>query len=114
MSDQYPGSAGFVQQFGDKPAVTEREVNNQTIREFTIKALGSQKLIKVTLWPEFDHAEVNAGDFVAAEGKVTVNESNGRTYFNVSASKLAVTPGIAKAGREVVNQASGSSESSPF
>lgn len=115
MSDQYPGAAGFVQQFGaDKPAVTTREVNNQTIREFTIKALGSQKLIKVTLWPEFAGTEINAGDFVAVEGKMTVNEKNGVTYFNLSASKLAKGVSCAKADRQVVNSTSTTSESSPF
>lgn len=105
LSDtQYVTVDGLIQQFGDKAAVTSRDINGQTVREFTIKANGSQKLVRITLWPEFDSVEVNAGDFVCVDGKYNVSEKDGRTFYNLTANKLAVVPGVQKAAREVVNQ----------
>lgn len=116
MSDEYPGVAGFVQKFGDKPAVTERDANGQKVRGFTIKAFGSQKLVSVTVWPEFAAVKIGAGDVVFAEGKFKTSGDNNQ-FLNLSASKLAVIPGAVRVEAEVVNAApasSATSDDSPF
>lgn len=116
MADsQYVVVAGVVQQFKDKPVVTERPVSEQTVREFTIKAVGSQKLVRITLFPEFEDVEIVKGASVVADGKYTVNENGGKTYYNLTATALSITPPIKRGEREVVNQSGGgSSEESPF
>lgn len=122
MADEYVVASGVVQQFGDKPAVATREVNGQNVREFVIKAVGSQKLIRITLWPEWDSVEVGAGDGIIADGKYNVSEKNGTTYYGLTPARLSVSPAASKAPREVVNngqqatQSSGGSTggSSPF
>lgn len=115
MASDYVVAAGIVQQFKDKPAVTEREVSSQTVREFTIKAVGSQKLIKVTLFPEFADVAIEKGTGVFVDGKYTVNTQGERTYYNLTATSIAVVPPVKKAQREVVNQGGGAAdEESPF
>lgn len=122
MADKYASVAGFVQKFGDKPAVEEREANNQTVRQFVVKALGSQKLIRITVWPEFASTGITAGDFVAVDGKFSVTQGkNGGEFYGVSASTLFVASGATKAAREVVNQnaaatqtSSGDDDAPPF
>ena len=117
MADQkkvYADAAGFIQKFGtDKEAVTERDVNGGTVKDFTIKAIGSQKLIRVSVFDEFD-VEIPEDAFIAVEGVFTKREVNGVTYNNITASKLAVD-GVTyrKAARNVVNRqddAAGSSD----
>ena len=110
MADStYAGAAGFVQ---FDPNV--KEANGQTIREVTIKAVGSQKLIKITLWPEWDAVAVAKGDFVAADGKFSQNlgqapDGSPREYLGISASSLVVIPGAQKAERQVVQSSGGAS-----
>ena len=83
MAD-YATQTGFVQ-FD----VTEREANGATVRDATIRTPGSEGvLIRVTLWPDFDEADVQKGDFIAVDGKVEIREDKGKTYINMNASKL--------------------------
>lgn len=101
---EYASAAGFVQ-FD----VNEKEANGQEIREFTIRAVGTQKLVKVTLWPEFADVPVEKGDFVAVDGKFTQSlgqapDGSPREYLNLSASMIVVTPGEKRAEREVVTK----------
>jgi len=87
----YVSVSGFVQF-----EVQEREALGQKVREFSVKPSGEpKKLIRVTLWPEFDHAPVERGDFVAAEGKFTRdtytgNDGTKRTSLQISAKRLNV------------------------
>ena len=85
MADsQYASQSGFVQ-FD----VTEREANGQTVRDATIRTPGTEGvLIRITLWPDFDEANVQKGDFIAVDGKVEVREVEGKTYINMNANKL--------------------------
>lgn len=107
MSDQkkvYADAAGFIQKFGnDKDAVTTRDVNGGSVRDFTIKAIGSQKLIRVSVFDEFD-CEIPEDAFIAVEGVFTKREVSGTVYNNITANKLAVD-GVTyrKAARNVVN-----------
>lgn len=104
-SNTYLVVSGFVQKFPDKDAVVTKDANGQKVREFTVKAVGSQKLVRISVWPEFAAQEIKDGDFVNAEGKFSQSEGSGGTmFFNLSASKLTVTPGAVRADREVVNQ----------
>lgn len=85
MADsQYATAVGFVQ-FD----VTEREANGQTVRDATIRTPGTDgSLIRITLWPDFDEAAVEKGDFLAVDGKIEVREVDGKTYINMNANKL--------------------------
>ena len=85
MADsQYATAIGFVQ-FD----VTEREANGQTVRDATLRTPGTEgSLIRVTLWPDFDEANVQKGDFIAVDGKIEVREVDGKTYINMNANKL--------------------------
>ena len=92
MADKtYVSVVGFVQ-FD----VQEREAADQQVREFSVKPQGEPtKLIRVTLWPEFAHAAVEKGDFVAAEGAFTrdtytANDGTKKTSLQISANKLNV------------------------
>ena len=108
MADkQYVTAIGMVQKFGkDKPAVTQREASGQTVYGFTIKT-GTQQLIGVTLWPELAHiaGHLTEGCGVFVEGAYSASENNGRTFHNISASRIAVVPAVARQERDVVNPA---------
>src|SRR3954469_231913 len=58
----YASVAGFIQ----FDPVT-RDANGKEVTDVTVKAIGSQKLVKVTIWPDFDFEgeEVTKGDFIA-------------------------------------------------
>jgi hypothetical protein len=107
----YASAAGFIQF-----PVEEKEVNGKDLREFVIRGLGSQKLIKVTLWDEWAATEVKKGDFVAVDGKFEsslgqAKDGSQREYLQITAYSLIVTPGIEKAERDaVVSKAKSSDE----
>lgn len=93
MADKktYLSVVGFVQF-----EVNERDANGQDVRDFSVKPSGSDKLIRVTLWPEFSHAPVEVGDFVGAEGAFTRSTFNDkdtgekRESLQINANKLNV------------------------
>lgn len=120
MADKpYYTVAGFVQKFGDKPAIETREVSGQNIREFTVKAIGTQKLVRITLWPEFNGVTIDKGLFVVADGKFSTSEgTNGRQFYNLSATELATLRVQERAERDTVNSGGGSrvvdTDSAPF
>ena len=108
MSD-YMVASGIVQ-FDPKI----RDVNGQTVRDVVVKAIGSQKLVSITIWPEFADTAINKGDFVTADGKLNVSlgqdkQGNSREYLSVSASALVVVPAAAKAERQVVSKTTSAS-----
>jgi len=107
----YLVASGFVQKFGDKPAVTEREVNGSTVRDVVIKAVGSQKLIRITVWPELSGVELGEGYFVAVEGAYTTSGDQGQ-FHNISALRCFTAPGGVRAEREVVNKPADNDSSS--
>lgn len=121
----YLFACGFIQKFGEKVAINVREANNQQVRDFTIKIAGD-KLLRVTLWPEFAHAVLSDSSFVAVEGKFT-QSGDQQQFLNISADKLHVDGVTYQKNdtREVVNQqpaaeqesvvpAAASSDSAPF
>lgn len=107
---EYAGVAGFVQ-FDPK---TDRVVNGAAVTDVTVKAIGSQKLVSITIWPEFLPGiqaslgrPIAKGDWVAADGQYNSNtkqaqDGSWREYISVSAGSLAVAPGVAKIQRQVV------------
>lgn len=102
---KFLGAGGFIQKFGDKDAITTRDVNGQTVRDFTIKVFGSQKLVRITVWPEFKDVEITPGSVVFVDGKFRQSEGqNGRVFYSIDAKDLVVIPGSPRADREVVNQ----------
>lgn len=102
---EYAVAAGFIQ-FDPK----DREVNGQDVKDIVIRALGSQKRVYITVWP--DHEEIfddlAKGVFVVAEGKFqirTKEDDDGDTqeFFNLSASSLLLLEQAGKKERETVN-----------
>jgi len=108
LADTYAVVSGFVQDFGNPDtAVTERDANGKAVREVTVRAVGTQKNVRITIWPEFKDTELAAGDFIVAEGKFTSNlgqakDGSPREYLNLSASRLFRAPAAAGAPREVI------------
>lgn len=111
-ANTYATVIGFVQQFPDKDAVTEKEIAGVgTVYEFMVRAVGftGQPLVKVTVWPEYAGSvdKIVKGSFVAADGKYTQNTVGDKTYHNLSASSgLVVLSGEIKEAsesRQVVN-----------
>lgn len=100
---------GVVQQFKKDgnftPVVRSNNVNGQNVDNFTIKTFPGQKLVSVSLWPEFAGlaAHLKKGAFVALEGKLREETKNGTTYYNVSASEISVLVPVARQERPVEN-----------
>lgn len=107
MADRtYATLVGIVQQFGEDPVMRERTVAGQSVREFTVKSATSDKLVRVTLWPEWDDVVVEAGTGIIAEGTLAVNESGTKTYYNLNPKTLAISTPVGKKARKVVNSES--------
>ena len=99
----YASAFGFVQ---FEPQ--EREANGQKVVDYTIKTPGMDgQLIRITVWPELQGDPINRGDFLAVDGKLTINsyEKDGerRQSIQISAKQLVTFPGREPADREVVN-----------
>ena len=110
----YATVAGFVQ-FDPN----EREVNGQQVKDVTVRAVGTQKYVKITVWSDFaEHfPALERGVFIVADGKFSTNEGQDKsgkpvTYLNLSATNLVILPSAARAERDVVSK--GSSEKAPF
>jgi hypothetical protein len=92
--------------------VEEKEVNGKDIREFSIRSIVSQQLVRVTLWDQFVNVKVQKGDAVIVDGEVKQNagtdkQGNAVTYNNLTATNIAVIPAGEKVDtpRNVVNAA---------
>lgn len=121
-SKQYGVVMGTVQ-FDPK---RERQVNGQTVCDVTIKAAnlsldeqGRQKLVSITIWPEFAGAWANVkkGDFVVADGEIRTSvgqaeDGSQRVYINWSPSAISLLPAEVRAPRQVV-QAPGTQVAAP-
>lgn len=83
--------------------VNAREVSGQKIRDFVIKPKGSDKSLRITLWPEWAGATVAKDDFVVVEGKVKTNVSGGKTYYNLNPTRFVNLGHQAKGTDEVAN-----------
>lgn len=117
LSDkQYAGASGHVQ-FEPK----QREVNGKQVTDLVIRSHGSQKLIDVTIWPEFQlAAPIKQGDFISVDGSYTTRtfqRQDGSTGegVNISPTSLVHLPAVPRAEREVVQQAAPSATAAaPF
>lgn len=90
---QYATASGHIQ---FDPAT--RDLNGKTLRDIVIRAAGSQKNVRITVWP--DHADVALakGDWVSADGAFEVREHDGKTFNNLSAYFLTVVPQVPRSG----------------
>jgi hypothetical protein len=87
-NSSYAVVAGFVQ---CEPET--REVNGEPVRDIRLRAVGSQKIVRVTVWDKHAGVPLEKGDFIVAEGpwrSWTGQGRNGtpRTYYEVDASTL--------------------------
>lgn len=81
----YASVGGFIQ-FD----IDEREYNGGTIRDATIRSFSSGDLIRISIWPDFEHVDFERGDVLYADGPVTERTVEGKTYVNMNARKLAI------------------------
>lgn len=90
----YSTVAGFVQQFPGKDAVIHWEGSGKSNRKVVVKALGSQKLVRVTIWDDsYGDVDLRKGSFLVADGKVEESEGkDGTKYHSISASTVLVIP----------------------
>jgi hypothetical protein len=85
--DEYITVAGFVQ-FDPR----NREAGGKPVRDVAVRAIGNNKIINITFWPEHD-MPVNKGDFLVVDGKFTQRtgqnkQGESQTYYNLSASTI--------------------------
>jgi len=104
LSDKvYAGASGIVQ---FDPRV--REANGKTVTDVTIKANGSQKLINITIWPEFQLTQpVKKGDFISADGEFQsrvyqAQDGSQREGLSISPTSLVHVPCVPKMTTQVV------------
>lgn len=112
---EFKGAGGFVQF-----PVEERDVNGQTVRDVTIRALGSDgPYIRITVWPEFADTDVEEGDLVFVDGPFEAREGQTksgekRVYLNMSAKSLVVIKGETREERGTTKKAASSTSKRPF
>jgi hypothetical protein len=75
-----------------------REIGGRKVRQFKLRT-ESQKTIRVTVGPEYEHVPLKKGDFVAVEGRMTVEKrplkgSGERELFDLAPSSLAHFPAV--------------------
>ena len=46
-----------------------RQAKGHPVRDIVVQELGTQRVTTITLWPEFVHIELDAGDLVVVQGK---------------------------------------------
>lgn len=86
--DEYITVAGLIQ-FDPR----NREAAGKPVRDIAIKAIGNNKMVNITVWPDHDSIPLNKGDFIVADGKFTQRPGQNKqgeqqTYYNLSASTL--------------------------
>ena len=111
---EYRTAAGFIQ-FDPR----QRPAGGKQVRNVTIRAIGSQNYVDITVWPEHDDVALEKGMFIVADGKFSTNagqdkDGNPRTYYNLSATNIAVLSPAPKRAREVVSGNAASTEKAPF
>jgi hypothetical protein len=107
MSDKVYAVVEGIVQFDPR----DREANGKKIVDVAVKAVGSQALVNITIWPEFQlSAPIKKGDWVAADGEFTqrtYQDASGapREGLQISAKSLVVVPGVPRAETQVVQAA---------
>jgi hypothetical protein len=113
LSDKTYGVVIGTVQFDPK---RDREVNGQIVCDVTIKAAnlpvnpdGQQKLVSITIWPEFAYAwqNIKKGDFVVADGEIRTStgqndDGSPRQYINWSPSAIYLGSSEVRAPRQTV------------
>lgn len=106
---EFKGAGGFVQF-----PVEERDVNGQTVRDVTIRSLGSEgAYIRITVWEEWNETDIDEGDLVFIDGPFEAREGQTkdgekRVYLNMSAKSLKVFKADSPSDRGTTKKASGS------
>jgi len=102
----YASAAGHVQ-FDPR----QREVNGKQVTDVAIRSLSGQKLVNVTIWPEFQlAAPVKKGDFISVDGTFenrTYQADDGSTRESMSISPVSLVhvPSVPKIDTRGVVQA---------
>ena len=86
--DEYITVAGIIQ-FDPRT----RKANGKDVRDIAVRAIGNNKIVNITVWPEHDYLPLNKGDFIVADGKFTTSPGQNKageqqTYYNLSAKVI--------------------------
>lgn len=119
MSD-YITVAGIIQ-FDPR----ERTAAGKDVRDVAVRALGNNKMVNITVWPENDDIPLSKGDFIVADGKFTSTpgqnkEGEAVTYNNLSATVVhnltgaAAVPAKKMAAKKEAAVASDAGDDFPF
>lgn len=112
---EFKAAGGFIQF-----PVEERDVNGQTVRDVTIRSLGSEgAYIRITVWPELADVELEEGDLIFVDGPFearTGQSKSGeeRVYLNMSAKSLVVLNPAERTERGTTKKASGDKKARAF
>ena len=113
---QYAGASGIIQ-FDPKP----RDVNGKQVTDVVIRTAGSQKLVSITIWPEFKlTAEPKKGDFIAADGSFSTytyqaQDGSQRENLQLNPTHLVHLPCVEKEDtRQVVQSGAAGGSGTPF
>jgi hypothetical protein len=72
---------------------TQRTAAGKEVKDIVIRAVGNNKQISITVWPEQQHIPLNKGDFIVADGSYSSKPGQNKhgeqvTYHNLSATTL--------------------------
>jgi hypothetical protein len=121
MMSEYMTIAGIIQ-FDPR----DRTAGGKDIRDVAIRAIGNNKMVNITVWPENDDVPLAKGDFIVADGKFTQSMGQNKsgeqqTYYNLSANVIhnltagaAPTPKSAKKTKAAVADETPASDDFPF
>lgn len=117
MSD-YITVAGIIQ-FDPR----DRQAGGKDVRDVAVRAIGNNKMVNITVWPENEHIPLAKGDFIVADGKFSSTPGQNKqgeavTYNNLSATVIhnLTSGGTAPiaAVKEAVGVASDAGDDFPF
>ena len=77
------------------------------MRDVKVRAIGSQKIVRVTVWAKHEHVPLEKGDFIVAEGAwrsrvYQTREGEKRTSYDLDAATFVRLPGVPKRDVESV------------
>jgi hypothetical protein len=99
--DVYSGVQGFVAFDPEERTLPSEAV----IRNVAVNSFETGELVRLTLWPEYADLDVQKGDFVVAEGKLTTrsveSDEGTKKYTNISVNRIVAIPAFEPKEAEV-------------
>lgn len=76
----------------------DRQAAGKDVRDVTIRTIGGNKRVSITVWPDHQHIPIEKGDVIFADGTYQQNQRQNNqgemvTYHNLSATAIVRIPG---------------------